>query len=52
MALAWVRDRPAVASALIGPRTAAQLKSALSVEEVSLPDEIVEALEDVSIETV
>ncbi|MBW9205112.1 aldo/keto reductase [Mumia sp. zg.B17] len=52
VALAWVRDRPAVASALVGPRTAAQLKAALSVEEVSLPDEIVEALEDVSIETV
>ncbi|MGH1563098.1 aldo/keto reductase [Mumia sp. DW29H23] len=52
VALAWVRDRPGVASALIGPRTAAQLKAALSVEQVTLPVEITEALEDVSIETV
>ncbi|WP_370614008.1 aldo/keto reductase [Mumia qirimensis] len=50
VALAWVRDRPGVASALIGPRTAAQLKAALAVEEVTLPVEIVEALDDVSVE--
>ncbi|WP_167002823.1 aldo/keto reductase [Mumia sp. ZJ430] len=50
VALAWVRDRPGVASALIGPRTAAQLKAALSVEEVVLPTEIAEALDDVSAE--
>ncbi|KAA1419913.1 aldo/keto reductase [Mumia zhuanghuii] len=52
VALAWVRDRRGVASALIGPRTAAQLKAALSVEEVSLPVEIADALDDVSVESI
>lgn len=52
VALAWVRDRPSVASALIGPRTAAQLKAALSAEEVTLPGEIADALDDVSAEAV
>ncbi|KHL11172.1 aryl-alcohol dehydrogenase-like predicted oxidoreductase [Mumia flava] len=50
VALAWIRDRPAVASALVGPRTAAQLKGLLTVEDVVLPDEIVSALDDVSAE--
>ncbi|WP_377268378.1 aldo/keto reductase [Peterkaempfera sp. SMS 1(5)a] len=48
VALAWVRDRPGVASALVGARTAAQLKSALSVEALSLPEEIRGALDDIS----
>lgn len=48
VALAWVRDRPRVCSAIVGARTAAQLEGALTVEQVELPDEIVEALDDVS----
>ncbi|MFD9130554.1 aldo/keto reductase [Kitasatospora sp. NPDC059571] len=48
VALAWVRDRPGVASALLGARTAAQLQSALSVEALTLPGEIRGALDDVS----
>ncbi|MFJ9517186.1 aldo/keto reductase [Kitasatospora sp. NPDC101801] len=48
VALSWVRDRPGVASALIGARTAGQLRSALSVEALTLPDEIRGALDDVS----
>ena len=48
VALAWVRDRPGVTAPIVGARTAAQLKGALSVEELSLPTEIVEALDDVS----
>ena len=48
VALAWVRDRPAVASAVVGARTAAQLKGTLAVEDVELPVEIVDALDDVS----
>lgn len=51
VALAWVRDRPGVASAIVGARTAAQLKGSLTVEDVRLPDEIVAALDDVSSET-
>ena len=48
VALAWVRDRPGVTAPIVGARTAAQLKGALAVEELSLPAEIVEALDDVS----
>ena len=33
---------------IVGARTAAQLDGALSVEDLSLPAEIVEALDDVS----
>ncbi|WP_457203145.1 aldo/keto reductase [Nocardioides sp. HB32] len=50
VALAWVRDRPGVTAPIIGARTAAQLRGILGVEELSLPDEIVSALDDVSAE--
>ncbi|WP_127356554.1 aldo/keto reductase [Actinacidiphila soli] len=48
VALAWLRDRPGVAAPIVGPRTAQQLTAALSVETLSLPDEICQALDDVS----
>jgi aryl-alcohol dehydrogenase-like predicted oxidoreductase len=48
VALSWVRDRPGVASAIVGARTAAQLRGSLTVEECELPDEIRTALDDVS----
>jgi aryl-alcohol dehydrogenase-like predicted oxidoreductase len=48
VALAWVRDRPGVSSAIVGARTAAQLRGSLTVDECVLPDEIRAALEDVS----
>ena len=48
VALAWVRDRPGVAAPIIGARNAQQLTAALSVEALSLPDEICRALDDVS----
>ncbi|WP_374455073.1 aldo/keto reductase [Nocardioides sp.] len=48
VALVWVRDRPGVTSPIVGARTAAQLKGALGVEELALPAEIVDALDDVS----
>ena len=48
VALAWVRDRPGVASALVGARTAAQLRGSLTAEQCVLPDEIRIALDDVS----
>ena len=48
VALAWVRDRPGVAAPIVGARNAQQLTAALSVESLSLPDEICQALDDVS----
>lgn len=48
VALAWVRDQPGVTAPIVGARTAAQLKVSLQAEGVTLPDEIVEALDDVS----
>ncbi|WP_016905324.1 aldo/keto reductase [Streptomyces xiaopingdaonensis] len=48
VALAWVRDRPGVVAPLVGARTSEQLAEALSVEGLSLPDEIRRALDDVS----
>ncbi|MBC3985089.1 aldo/keto reductase [Streptomyces sp. AC563] len=48
VALAWVRDRPGVAAPIVGARTAQQLRAALSVEALTLPDEIRQALDDVS----
>lgn len=48
VALAWLRDRPGVTSAILGARTAAQLRGALTADDVTLPSEIVDALDDVS----
>ncbi|MFB7635237.1 aldo/keto reductase [Streptomyces sp. NPDC056149] len=48
VALAWVRDRPGVSAPILGARTAQQLRASLSVEALSLPDEIRRALDDVS----
>ncbi|RNL79371.1 aldo/keto reductase [Nocardioides marmorisolisilvae] len=48
VSLAWVRDRPGVTAPIIGARTAEQLKGSLTVEECELPNEIIEALDDVS----
>lgn len=50
VALVWVRDRPGVTAPVVGARTAAQLKGALGVEELTLPAEIVDALDDVSVD--
>ena len=48
VALVWVRDRPGVTAPVVGARTSAQLDGALGVEELTLPPEIVDALDDVS----
>ncbi len=48
VALAWVRDLPGVSSAVVGARTVAQLRAALTADELSLPAEIRAALDDVS----
>jgi aryl-alcohol dehydrogenase-like predicted oxidoreductase len=48
VALAWVRDRPGVVAPIVGARNSQQLSAALSVEALTLPDEICKALDDVS----
>jgi aryl-alcohol dehydrogenase-like predicted oxidoreductase len=48
VALAWLREREAVSSALVGARTAAQLRAALASEDVELPAEIHLAHDEVS----
>ena len=48
VALLWVRDAPGVTAPLLGARTAGQLAPALATEELTLPAEIVSALDDVS----
>lgn len=52
VALAWVRDRPGVTSSIVGARTGAQLRGILATEEISLPDIVRSALDDVSALTV
>jgi aryl-alcohol dehydrogenase-like predicted oxidoreductase len=48
VALVWVRDRPGVVAPILGARTVGQLLGALQVEQMTLPAEITQALEDVS----
>jgi aryl-alcohol dehydrogenase-like predicted oxidoreductase len=48
VSLAWVRDRPGVTAPIVGARTAKQLLGLLGVEDLTLPPEIVAALDDVS----
>lgn len=48
VALAWVRDAPGVTSAIIGARTGAQLRGVLKTEEITLPEILRSALNDVS----
>jgi aryl-alcohol dehydrogenase-like predicted oxidoreductase len=48
VALAWVRDRPGVAAPVLGPRTPSQLAVLLQAEDLELPEQIVDALDEVS----
>ncbi len=48
VALAWLRVRAQVSSAIVGARTAAQLRASLAAEDVQLPPEILRALDEVS----
>lgn len=48
VALLWTRDAPGVTAPLIGPRTVEQLEQLVQTEEITLPTEIVSALDDVS----
>ena len=48
VALAWLRDRPGVTAPILGARTLGQLGAALASEALTLPIEIRDALDDVS----
>src|SRR5579875_3234707 len=48
VALAWIRDRPGVVAPVLGARTLGQLTAALACETLDLPQEIIDALDDVS----
>ncbi|MGI8524023.1 MAG: aldo/keto reductase [Nocardioides sp.] len=48
VALVWVRDRAGVTAPIVGARTAKQLRGALGADDLTLPPEIAEALDDVS----
>jgi aryl-alcohol dehydrogenase-like predicted oxidoreductase len=48
VSLAWVRDRPGVAAPILGARTLGQLTAALVCDSLTLPNEIRDALDDVS----
>ena len=48
VAIAWARDRPGVAAAIVGARDLAQLTGILVAEELELPPAIAAALDDVS----
>ena len=49
VALAWVRDSYGVTSSIVGARTAAQLRGILTVEEITLPDQVRAALDEISV---
>ena len=48
VALAWVRDTPGITSAIVGARTGAQMRGILTSEEITLPDIVRDALNEVS----
>lgn len=48
VALAWIRDRPGVASMVVGARDIGQLTGVLAAETLELPRAIAAALDDVS----
>lgn len=48
VALSWVREGFGVTSAIVGARTAAQLRGILTVEEIVLPDQVRAALDEIS----
>jgi aryl-alcohol dehydrogenase-like predicted oxidoreductase len=48
VALAWVRDFPGVTSAVVGARTGAQMRGILVSEEITLPEVVRGALNEIS----
>lgn len=49
VALGWVRDAPGVTSAIVGARTGAQLRGILTTEEIVLPTQVRDALDEISL---
>ena len=49
VALAWVRDSADIASSIVGARTGAQLRGIMTSEEITLPDPVRVALDEVSL---
>ncbi|MFG3117268.1 aldo/keto reductase [Streptomyces sp. NPDC048197] len=47
VALAWLLTRPGVTGPIVGPRTSAQLASALRAVELELPDELLASLDEI-----
>lgn len=48
VALSWLLERPQVSAAIVGARTTSQLQENLAADDLELPPEIVQALDDVS----
>ena len=48
VALAWVRDTPGITSAIVGARTSAQLRGILTSEEITRPEIVRDALNEIS----
>ena len=49
VALGWVRDATGVSSAIVGARTGAQMRGILTSEEITLPKQVRDALDEVSL---
>ncbi|MEV2256768.1 aldo/keto reductase [Streptomyces sp. NPDC050147] len=47
VALAWLLTRPGITGPIVGPRTPEQLTSALRAVELELPDELLDALDEI-----
>jgi aryl-alcohol dehydrogenase-like predicted oxidoreductase len=48
VALAWARDGAGVSSVIVGARTAAQLRGSLAADDLTIPDPVRAALDEVS----
>jgi aryl-alcohol dehydrogenase-like predicted oxidoreductase len=48
LAIAFVVNHPAVTSAIIGPRTMEQLESQLPAAEITLPDELLDRIDEIT----
>ncbi|NYJ74699.1 aryl-alcohol dehydrogenase-like predicted oxidoreductase [Allobranchiibius huperziae] len=49
VALTWLRERPGIATAIVGARTPGQLRMALGSDVIDLPDQVRDALDEVSL---
>ena len=49
LATAWVRDRPGVTSAIVGPKTVGQMREYIASEDIRVPQAISEAFDDITL---